>query len=82
MEKYRIEVFIKREFLTVNEIANGNNIIERIAIGTREKHEILNYILLKGISKDEGTVLETVFPIHCIERILIADLSKITEANQ
>lgn len=73
---YQIEVFIDEKYLNQNEIANGENRIIVKAFGARHKIDRIDNMLTHGIGINENTPLETVYPSHCIRKILVTDMSK------
>ena len=70
---YQIEVFIDEKYLTKNEIANGENKVILKGIGLRDKMDIINNVLTHGVGRNKGTPLETIFPSHCISRIIVIE---------
>ena len=68
---YQIEAWIDERYLTENEKEIGRNKSIIKAIGAREKMDIIKNILTQGVGIDEGTILETFFPAHCISRVIV-----------
>jgi len=73
---YQIEVFIDERYLVENEKENGGSMVILKAIGLREKVDIVDNILTHGVSLNKGAPLETIFPSHCISRILVTEKNK------
>ena len=46
-------------------------------LGDRHKLDAINYLLTKGLILNENTVLETIYPLHRIKKILITNKDKL-----